>query len=208
MPEVSVDSAAEFARAAAAAVLEHLGVPFLILDRDGTVLVESKLAAAILADGHNLGRDGSRLVPLDHDAAKVLDGFLGGLGSAVELHLKLPSRNGAPPRVASLSSFTPPALTGFPPFSPVALIFIREGEGQGVIDLAAARFGLTSAEVQVVRAIIEGQSVAQFATARGISVHTARKQLNSALRKTGTTRQAKLIQLVEQLSTHPRPAVQ
>lgn len=52
---------------------------------------------------------------------------------------------------------------------------------------------LTAREVEVVRALFDGQRVAQIAERHGTSVHTVRNQLRSVYRKLGATSQADLL---------------
>ncbi len=56
-------------------------------------------------------------------------------------------------------------------------------------------FALTNAEVDVVRAIVEGLSVAEIAASRDRSVQTVRGQLRAVLAKTGTKSQSELLRL-------------
>ena len=57
-------------------------------------------------------------------------------------------------------------------------------------------FGLTRAEVEVVRLLMSGLSLRQVAVAAGKSEHTVRNQLKSVLSKTGAPGQVELIRLV------------
>ncbi|NJL08424.1 MAG: helix-turn-helix transcriptional regulator, partial [Methylacidiphilales bacterium] len=55
---------------------------------------------------------------------------------------------------------------------------------------------LTPAEARVARALIEGQSVTDFARTVGLSPETTRTQLKSVFAKTGTRRQIELVALL------------
>ena len=64
------------------------------------------------------------------------------------------------------------------------------------LDTAArlrAAFLMTSAEVMLAVALMEGVSLDTYARDRGITINTARKQLQSLFEKTGTHRQGELI---------------
>jgi DNA-binding CsgD family transcriptional regulator len=63
-----------------------------------------------------------------------------------------------------------------------------------------AAFGLTQAEADLAVALCAGASLAEFAAARGSSIHTARTQLRALLGKTRTDRQAELVGLLTALS--------
>ena len=55
-----------------------------------------------------------------------------------------------------------------------------------------AAFGLTTAEARIALGIARGKTLAAIAEAHGIVVSTARTQLKSVFKKTGTHRQAEL----------------
>jgi len=59
--------------------------------------------------------------------------------------------------------------------------------------LLRATFGLTPAEARLARALVTGVSVEQVSAVLNISVNTARSQLKSIFRKTGTQRQTGLV---------------
>jgi DNA-binding CsgD family transcriptional regulator len=63
----------------------------------------------------------------------------------------------------------------------------------------AQRLGLSRKEAEVALALWEGRTIAEIAAARGLSVHTLRNQVKSALAKTGARRQMDLVALVEQV---------
>ncbi len=58
-------------------------------------------------------------------------------------------------------------------------------------------FGLTPAEARIVSELASGKRLEQIAEQLGVQVNTARAHLKSAFAKTGTGRQAELVQLVE-----------
>ncbi|MEM6408446.1 MAG: helix-turn-helix transcriptional regulator [Pseudomonadota bacterium] len=64
------------------------------------------------------------------------------------------------------------------------------------IERFAALYGLTPAETEVCRFIIEGKSLDTIAEARNTSPVTAKNQVAAILDKTGTSRRAELIRLV------------
>jgi DNA-binding CsgD family transcriptional regulator len=63
----------------------------------------------------------------------------------------------------------------------------------------ARKLGLSRAEAEVVLALWEGRTITEIAEARGLSVHTLRNQVKSALSKTGSRRQIDLVALVERV---------
>ena len=64
-------------------------------------------------------------------------------------------------------------------------------------------FDLTPREAQLAAALAMGQTVAEAAASRGISMPTARTQLVQLFRKTGTSQQSQLVSLL--LSVLPVP---
>jgi DNA-binding CsgD family transcriptional regulator len=60
----------------------------------------------------------------------------------------------------------------------------------------AARFDLTRREAEVALALVGGASADEIARAAGVSVHTVRNQIKSALAKTGSRRQADLVRMM------------
>ncbi|MEE4361852.1 MAG: alpha/beta fold hydrolase [Pseudomonadales bacterium] len=67
--------------------------------------------------------------------------------------------------------------------------------------LVARAFGLTEAEADVVRMIVEGASVERVAQARGRSIATVRSQIRSIYEKTATRSQAEFIRMAVGLTT-------
>lgn len=59
-----------------------------------------------------------------------------------------------------------------------------------------SRFGLTVAETYIALGIARGESLGQIATARGVAISTARRQLQSIFGKVGAHRQAELVVLL------------
>ncbi|MCB1470422.1 MAG: helix-turn-helix transcriptional regulator [Rhizobiaceae bacterium] len=65
----------------------------------------------------------------------------------------------------------------------------------------ASRYGLTPCEVRTALAVVKGQNTAEVAGERGLSVHTVRNQLKSALSKLGVRRQADLVRVIMRLGS-------
>jgi DNA-binding CsgD family transcriptional regulator len=57
-------------------------------------------------------------------------------------------------------------------------------------------FGMTPAEARLTEALVQGQSLRQYADARRVTMSTVRTQLKAATGKTGTRRQADLVRIV------------
>jgi DNA-binding CsgD family transcriptional regulator len=57
-------------------------------------------------------------------------------------------------------------------------------------------FGMTPAEARLTEALVQGQSLRQYADARRVTMNTVRTQLKAATGKTGTRRQTDLVRIV------------
>lgn len=73
----------------------------------------------------------------------------------------------------------------------------RQAE-DGVVAVAG-RLGLTRAEAAIAMGLVDGATLAEIADARGVSIHTVRVQVKSALSKAGVRRQIDLVRLVQRL---------
>jgi DNA-binding CsgD family transcriptional regulator len=195
-----------YTRRIIAAVLERLCVPFLLLDCSGRVDFASGLAEQILDDGRHLSVTEDGLLKAHSPSAAVeLRDFLSTLGKGrADISLLLVSTDQAPPLFATLSAFTLPVVDGYAPLPPLAALFIREGGDEDGIAVAQTRFNLSKAEASVLTAIVAGLSVGEHAKRRGISVHTARKQLAAVMDKVGVSRQSQLAVVIDDLSGRGR----
>ena len=66
----------------------------------------------------------------------------------------------------------------------------------------AELFGLSKAEAELARALLEGKQVEEIAIERHVALSTVRSQLRSILRKTGLHRQGELVQLLGQVPAY------
>ena len=82
-----------------------------------------------------------------------------------------------------------------------AMLIVRHVEDKSgdLATLLRRQAGLTGAELKVALALFEGQSLSEFAQGASISTGTARQQLKSVYRKTGTSRQNELSALIRRI---------
>ena len=82
--------------------------------------------------------------------------------------------------------------------SAAAALFVREAtiDLDAAIGAAAQLYGLTPAEVRVVRAVIEVGGIPAVAALLGTSRSTVKSQIEAIFKKTGTRRQAELVRLI------------
>ena len=64
----------------------------------------------------------------------------------------------------------------------------------GSATLLRTTFGLTAAEADLAAAIVSGESLRDYGERRGRSLNTVRTHLKAVFAKTGTNRQAELVQ--------------
>ena len=92
---------------------------------------------------------------------------------------------------------------------PVAGAFVIAGRlglspSQSYVDMIAS-FGATPAEARIAQALMEGNSLYEFADANHLSRHTVRNQMRALLHKTGTRNQADFINLMHSVSSPFEP---
>ncbi|MFQ5588968.1 MAG: alpha/beta fold hydrolase [Nitrospiria bacterium] len=73
---------------------------------------------------------------------------------------------------------------------------LRQSQPVAVPRQIAALYGLTSREMEITSALVQGQSIKDIAAAANVSEHTVRSQVKSVLTKTRTHRQSELVRLV------------
>ena len=102
--------------------------------------------------------------------------------------------------IASPLRQRPRPLAGIP--APVALVLIRDPEQQRPIGLDALKQGyaLTSREAELALSLTEGETLQRTADRLGMTYETARTHLRHILSKTGTSRQAELMTLLQRMS--------
>ncbi len=95
-----------------------------------------------------------------------------------------------------------PVLAGSPPvMMALQLALCRPGApkrlaGRTLVDL----FRMTTTEAALAIQILEGKSLSDIATGRGVANSTVRSQLRAIFRKTSTARQSELITLLHQIA--------
>lgn len=143
-------------------------------------------------------RGGDRLALIDLVADKQLTEAL--RGGAL---LSVPLRSGEAREIVGVLQVTPirrAANDIFGRSSHIAIL--SEAKTQALNGrLVQSLFDLTPAELSIAEAIAVGHTVGQIAAQTGRSARTVRNQLNTALAKTGSSRQADLIILVRQLAS-------
>ncbi|MNL57206.1 Bacterial regulatory protein, luxR family [compost metagenome] len=76
------------------------------------------------------------------------------------------------------------------------LVKVPEADARTDLQWLSDFYGLTSAELQLVRGLANGDSLKNLAAWQGVSYETVRTHLRRVFDKTGTNRQVALVELV------------
>jgi DNA-binding CsgD family transcriptional regulator len=182
-------------------MLEESARGVLLLDRGARVLFANRQARVMAqsADGFLLRRE--RIEAIDRDQGSVLQRLLAGATGrpartdAARGDLMRLSRKSGKADYVLLA--TPLArATALTQQGPVAFVLISDPDAMVLqADAGIGRlFGFSAAETRVAERLMRGDSPEEAAAKLGIKTSTARWHLASLYRKTGTGRQAQLVQ--------------
>lgn len=175
----------------------------LVVDANMRILRSSVAADDLLRHGDGLYLANGMIASYSPDTTAALTRHV---ANAVGT---MAARHGEPGGLVSV-----PRLHGFPltvqiaPFAfkrnvqgdsaPAAMLIVRDPERMPS-DFAKSVetiFGLTRAEALIAEGLARGLAVQEIAIANGVTYHTARTQLKTLMRKTGTSRQGEVIALL------------
>jgi DNA-binding CsgD family transcriptional regulator len=188
------------------AVIDRLWVAILVVDASGRILVCNAAAEQILRQRDGLMRIGDLLTTnrpaetrtLAREIATVAvpdgEGAAPGAGHGVA---RATRPSGLPPYVLLVAPFA----TADGGSGPAALVVVSD------LDVPVPDYGrhlslafeLTDAEIRVARALLDGQTPAEIARARGVRMSTVRSQVKAIFAKTGTARQTELVRLLSRM---------
>ena len=175
---------------AAAQALETVGLPAAILGRRGRVLAMNSGWEQLLNDRIH---DGPRLALSDPAADRLLARALAEIAvtaSGTPRSIPLAARDGQPPTILHLLPIRRAAAEAIAVFTSLTA---KHVPGLSVLE---GLFDLTAAEARVARGIAGGSTVANLSATFGTTPATVRSQLKAVMAKTGTARQAELVQLL------------
>jgi DNA-binding CsgD family transcriptional regulator len=187
-------------------VLDLLRPAIVVVDASARVKFANRAAEVLLAsaDGVSYGAHGlsavtvtqtSRLRALIAQAAGTVPGIAAGGAMVIERpSLRRPYQV----LVSPLSMQTPSAAFVSQRPAAVVLIIDPDMEPASAEQRLRALYGLTSAEARVAMAIGSGDGLCTVAESLGVLPSTARTHLHHVFLKTGTRRQAQLVQLLTQ----------
>jgi DNA-binding CsgD family transcriptional regulator len=174
----------------------------LLLDASGRVRHTNSAAEQLLGEGDGLKLLAGRLTAWASAPARQLETLIaqaaagreGACRSGGSMAVPTPSRT------RPLSVIVAPlrAELGLASDAPAVLVCVSDldaGVGPPMQQLSAL-FGLTPAEARLALTLFEGAALREAAEQLGVSPHTVHAQLARIFEKTGTSRQAELIQLM------------
>jgi PAS domain-containing protein len=205
----SLAGAAELAQAfgfarmeAALAAFETSGSPVAAVDRYGAVVRLNASAERLL--GSDLAIVRRRIASFDHEATAALDRALHKLlwarePEALRPAVVLPRRAGRP-ILAYASRFSGQVHDAFSACSGFVVFADLDARRQCSEGELARAFGLTRAETRLANALLREVSLEAAAARLGVSLVTARNQLQAVFQKTDTHGQGQLVGLLARLA--------
>lgn len=182
--------------------LDCMSPAVLAIDSQGRLTYANRSAEALLQHGQWLRTVDGRLqagngIVHPRKCATVLNGLRTGLGG----DLSLTDARGQRAVLRTVPAIPPDsggtsALRGV-----VGLVWLvlEQVDADAVLKMAHL-FELTSAESRILQQLALGRDLREGARQLGLSIHTARNQLKSILRKTGCRSQARLLALVARMA--------
>jgi DNA-binding CsgD family transcriptional regulator len=184
-------------------ILSGLAIGVVIVDMKCRVLFSNHIAENALRSGAiasvSNGRltltdpaQSSELAVLVGNATRTSCGASTGAGGVINVN-----RSPDPPVLMMVSPLRSTAM-GFGPRIPAATIIFSDTHDIAAVPetTLAAMYGLTPSEAALVAAIVEGETLPEYADRRGIAVGTVRTHLKHVLQKSGFNRQIDLIRAV------------
>jgi DNA-binding CsgD family transcriptional regulator len=182
---------------AATATLAAIGLPALVFDPLGRVLVANELAERLSDHMHWRAQD--RFALKDSKADALLRGAMETLESeGVESNRSFPVR-GPEAEISMIAHVVPIRRSARDLFAQcvgVLILMPAKTPQAPSVELVQSLFDLTAAEARVARSLTMGQTVDEIASEKGVSSHTVRTQVRGVLEKTGSRRQADVIALL------------
>jgi DNA-binding CsgD family transcriptional regulator len=188
----------QFERArAAAATLASIGLPALVFDSSGRVLVANELVERLSDQVH--WRAQNRFALTDSKADVLLRQAVETIQSdGVQSTRSFPVR-GSDGQVALIAHVVPIRRSARDLFARcvgVLVLMPAKTLQAPSVELVQSLFDLTTAEARVARSLAMGKTVEEIASDKGVSSNTVRTQVRGVLEKTGSRRQADVIALL------------
>jgi DNA-binding CsgD family transcriptional regulator len=186
--------------------LDRATAGILMLDAEGKGLFANAAMQAVAraADGLAFDRLG-RLVASDAAArrfieAQIADVGLGGAGGITAVS-RPSDRRSYILLVAPLTSTVAEGVVGSVPGGVLIVVHDPDADLSSPADVLQRALGLPQGAAELSLALAGGHDLKGFARMRGVTIHTARFHLRTALERTGAGNQAGLVKLVVRLLT-------
>jgi DNA-binding CsgD family transcriptional regulator len=183
-----------------AAILDHLGLPIMLVEADGAVLYANQ-AAETLLHNHNLIRTVDSILRArnEPDGDRLKSAIAGTCSNGTGRVVVLGADGASQPVVALVLPFERERPTD----RSRALVLLRSGKGLSEILINSLRrlFRLSPAEASIAVALGTGMDLNELAGHRHVKLNTLRSQVASIMAKTGTRRQAQLVALVTRIDS-------
>jgi DNA-binding CsgD family transcriptional regulator len=177
--------------------LTAMGLPALLLSRDGTVVEANSLVENLSAQVQWRAR--SRITLTDGAANELLSSALAALDNHSELSVRSFPLRGTDDRAAMVGHLIPIRRSAHDIFagSYALLVLTPVTATPGPpIELMRSLFDLTPSEARVARGLAAGETLEEIAANGGVAISTVRSQLRQVLDKTGCARQAEVVSLL------------
>jgi hypothetical protein len=187
------------------ATVDRLRAGIVLLDRDGVALFINTAMRAVAqrGDGFALDRSGCPL-PAGIEARRRFDALLedvaGGGGGGI---LTVQRASGARDYVVLIAP-APPSTAQSDwerqgPGGAMVLVHDPEAQPSGMADILEQGLRLPKGAARLAAALAANDDLKSFAAREGITIHTARFHLRTALARTGARTQAELVRMVVRL---------
>lgn len=177
--------------------LTAMGLPALLLGRDGTVIEANSLVENLSAQVQWRARN--RITLADGAANELLSSALAALDTNPELSVRSFPLRDADDRAAMVGHLIPIRRSAHDIFagSYALLVLTPVTATRGPpVELMRSLFDLTPSEARVARGLAAGDTLEEIAANGGVAISTVRSQLRQVLDKTGCTRQAEVVSLL------------
>lgn len=184
-------------------VMDGLAVGILFVTSDSRLLFANRAAERVLRNGHGLSVFHGRLCVQDPRQRNNLERLIGeaaqtsaGEGTKAGGVLSVATPNGR--QLLLLVSPFQSMSIGYGPALPAAVVIFSDPESEAAIpeQTLQALFGLTPAQARLAIALLGGQSLSGYAQGAGISINTAKTQMQQIFHKTGHSRQVDFVQAI------------
>jgi DNA-binding CsgD family transcriptional regulator len=183
---------------AATQTLALLGIPALVFADDGKTLSANQLIETL--SGFILWRADDRIALMDASADTLLrDAIAMADQDDTPSVRSFPVRNESSAMVAHVVAIRGSARDIFVRCAALLMLTPVTRPEAPSVELIRSLFDLTPAEARVARGLAGGQTVRDLAAASGTSTNTIRTHVNSVLTKTGYSRQADVVALLNGL---------